>query len=271
MKKILVLCLALALFALYGCGNREVTEQTPPAEPAVEQTPAPEQTAPPAPAETTAPELAETEEPVETYSIDFAGLELKYPVKWKDAVTVDISEDKAAFACDDTQLFDLLANSDEGYVLGTVCGEEYTVLSIFDYNISDAENEDLLLMQEDMNVILQNLMADYEFVLGEAIEQEDTSTIDIETSVVTLKYPAKWKDAVSVKVSEEKVSFVNNKTPLFDLVFSEGDGFLLGIYNGTPIFVVDYPVKTDEQAAMQEDVNVILQYLMEDPNFDINA
>ena len=45
---------------------------------------------------------------------------------------------------------------------------------------------------------------------------------------------------------------------------------LLGTYKDTPIYIVDYPVETDEQAAMQEDVNVILQYLMEDPKFTIN-
>ena len=271
MKKILICCMAFIVLALPGCGNRETSEQPAPAEPAIEQTPAPEQTTPPTPEETAAPEPVETEEPVETYSIDFAGLELKYPVKWKDAVTVSVSGNKAAFSCDDTPLFDLLANSDEGYVLGTVCGEEYTLLSIVSYEIADTENTDLLVMQEDENIILQNLMVDYEFAVGEKLEKEDTSTIDIETSVVTLKYPAKWKEAVSVKVSEEKVSFVNYKTPLFDLVFSEGDGYLLGTYNGTPISIVDYPVKTDEQAAMQEDVNVILQHLMEDPNFIINA
>lgn len=262
MKKNLIVCLTVAMLLLAGCGNTQTAEQPAPAEPtAAAETPAPTPEEAPAP----------TEEPIETYVIDFAGLQLKYPEQWKDKVTVTVSDNKAAFACGDIALFDLLADSDEGYVLGTVCEDEYTVLSIVSYDIADTENTDVFAMQEDLNVILQNLMNDYEFVVGEAVEKEDTSTFDIETSVVTMKYPAKWQGVVTVDVSEEKVSFSNNWTPLFDLVFSECDGFLLGTYNNTPIYIVDYPVNSDEQAAMQEDVNVILQYLMEDPNFIINA
>ena len=273
MKKILILCLTLAILVLSGCGNTQAAEQPIPVEPTPQQAPAEPTAAPetPAPEETPAPVPVETEEPIETYAIDFAGLQLKYPEKWKDKVTVTVSDNKAAFVCGDVPLFDLLANSDEGYVLGTVCADEYTVLSVVSYDIADTENADLFAMQEDMNVILQNLMTDYEFVVGEAVEKIDDSTVDIETSVTTLKYPARWKDTVTANVTENGVSFVNYGTSLFDLVFTECDGFLLGTYNDTPIYIVDYPVYSDEQAAMQEDVNVILQHLMEDPNFIINA
>ena len=85
-----------------------------------------------------------------------------------------------------------------------------------------------------------------------------------------MKYPAKWQDKVEISVSDEGVKFSASGVPLFDLVFAEGDGFLLGTYNGTPIYIVDYPVETEEMLAMQEDVNVILQYLIEDSNFKIN-
>lgn len=264
MKKTFILCMSLIILVLSGCGNT-VSASQPASSVPVSQTPAVEPTTEP----TYAP--VPTEEPVETYIIDFAGLQLKYPVKWRESVSVTVTDNKASFACGEVPLFDLLANSDEGYVLGTVCGEEYTVLSIQSYDIENTDNVDLYAMEEDVNVIIDNLIKDYDFVVGVAVDNEDSSIFDIETSVVTMKYPAKWQGIVTVDVSEEKVSFSNNGTPLFDLVFSECDGFLLGAYSGTPIYIVDYPVTTDEQAAMQEDVNVILQYLMEDSNFVINA
>ncbi|MBR6051869.1 MAG: hypothetical protein IKP68_11815, partial [Clostridia bacterium] len=85
----------------------------------------------------------------------------------------------------------------------------------------------------------------------------------------TMKYPAKWKDKVTVTVTSDRVAFVNNGTPLFDLVFSDEEGYLLGTYSGTPISIVDYHVTTDEQVAMQKDVNVILGFLFNDPNFEM--
>ena len=45
------------------------------------------------------------------------------------------------------------------------------------------------------------------------------------------------------------------------------EGYHAGEYNGTPVYIVDYKTKTDEQAVMQEDINVILQHLSEDPAF----
>ena len=84
-----------------------------------------------------------------------------------------------------------------------------------------------------------------------------------------MKYPAKWREDVQIDVSDDGVRFSNNGTALFDLLFHECDGYLLGSYNGTPIYIIDYPVDDAEQANMQEDVNVILQYLMDDPSFQI--
>ena len=113
-------------------------------------------------------------------------------------------------------------------------------------------------------------MNDYTFVVGDALEKEDSSTLDISTSIVTMKYPSKWREKVQIEVEDNGVKFSNNGTMLFDLMFIECDGYLLGTYSGTPIYIVDYSVNNDEQAIMQEDVNVILQYLMEDKNFIIN-
>lgn len=203
-----------------------------------------------------------------TFSILVCGLTLKYPLKWQDKVSVTTSENRVCFAYGDTKLFDLTFNTDEGDILGTVEGEEYTVIRMVSYSF-ETENQELYAMQEDVNVILQNLMNDYTFVVGEALEKEDNSTFGIKTSVVTMKYPTKWQEKVQIEVTDNGVKFSNNGTPLFDLMFVECNGYLLGTYNGTPIYIVDYKVENDEQAIMQEDVNVILQHLMEDKNFVI--
>ena len=94
---------------------------------------------------------------------------------------------------------------------------------------------------------------------------------DIPTDLVTLSYPERWKDKVEIKVEGKKVSFVNGDTPLFDLCFEECDGYLLGTYDGTPIYIIEYPVETEEQIAMQQDVNVIIDHLCQDAKFVINA
>ena len=158
-------------------------------------------------------------------------------------------------------------------LMGTLVGEtENTVLymNIPELDKSSENYAEYCTYQEAVNTIMGHLTKDYTFHINELVEVEDNSTTDIRTDVVTLKYPAKWKDAVQTEITETGVKFSNNGTPLFDLIFSECDGYLLGTYKDTPIYIVDYPVETDEQAAMQEDVNVILQYLMEDPKFTIN-
>lgn len=214
------------------------------------------------------------EEPVDdlekpTYVIEAGGLELKYSEKWKDKVTVTVTEDRAAFACGETQLFDLVFNSEEGIVLGTVRGEKNTVISVVDYEL-EQDDPELIEMQEDVNVILRNLARDYDFVADEAITDDTTATFDIETSVTTLKYPARWRNKVSVDVTKQGVTFTSGETRLFALMFTDvKGGYLLGTYDGTPIYIIDYPITTDEESKMQQDVNVILQNLQQDSNFKI--
>ena len=210
----------------------------------------------------------ESKEP--TYTISAGGLELKYPKKWQSKVTVTTEEDRVCFSCGETKLFDLTFNTEEGYVLGTVKGEEYTVIRVIDY-LFESGNEELSAMQEDVNVLLNHLAKDYDFEVGVALEREDTSVFDIETPLVTLKYPAKWQDTVQTEVSEDGVRFSTEGTPLFDLLFTECDGFLLGLYRDTPIYIVEHPTNTDEQSDMIDDVNVILQHLMEDSYFVISG
>lgn len=204
-----------------------------------------------------------------TFVIEAAGLKLRYPSRWQELVSIDVDTDTAAFRFGDEKLFTLYFNRPEqGNVLGTVCGDENIVITIADYEVSDAQ---AVSMQEDVNVILQHLMEDYDFAAGEAVVKESGDVFAIETPVTTLYYPAKWQDAVTVAVSDTKVSFTYGDERLFDLVFAETEnGYLLGTYDGTPIYVVDYEASSDEAVAMQEDVNVILQYLIEDDHFLLN-
>lgn len=99
---------------------------------------------------------------------------------------------------------------------------------------------------------------------------ESTDTYDIKTKVTTLKYAAEWKDKVKTTVTDTKVSFKVDNTPIFDIVFEKCDGYLLGTYKGTPIYIVEYPVEGYEQARMVEDINVILENLLKDKNFVVN-
>ena len=202
----------------------------------------------------------------DTYVIEAGGLQLKYPAKWKDKVKVELSGNKAAFTRGDDKIFDILFNSDEGNVLGTVKGDKNTVISVVDYKIKEDDAE-LSEMIADLNVIINNLAADYDFALGERIVDEDNSTFEIETPVVTLKYPAKWKDKVTYDITDKGVMFSSGGKKVFDLMFVEGDGYLLGTYNDTPIYVVDYPVTEKDMIDMQADINVILKNLREDSNF----
>ena len=205
----------------------------------------------------------------ETYNVEAGGLNLKCPAEWKDTVTVDASAEKMTVSVGETKLFDLLFNSEEGNVLGTVKGDTYTVLSVVWYPVKD-EDTDLAKIQMDMNVILQNLEKDYDFAEGEALSKEDGVTFGIETSVVTLQYPLKWKDKVTVDVADDMVSFSDGDTKLFDLIFKkDSDGYLLGTYKDTPIYVKDYKVESEDDIAMQAAVNVIIEQLQKDSNFQI--
>ena len=174
---------------------------------------------------------------------------------------------------DKTKLYSILFGGQGDLLLGTIPGEiENTVLYVDISKLDEAsENfESNAALQESINNIIEKLVSDYDFVVNETVISQNNETFDIKTSVVTLKYPLKWKNKVDIKATDKKVEFSYYKTKLFDLVFSPGEGYLLGTYKETPIYVINYPVTTDEQSAMQEDVNVILENLLKDKNFVIN-
>lgn len=176
-------------------------------------------------------------------------------------------------ANDGTELFELVFNGTADILMGTLVGETENTVIYMNIPKLDEKNENFEVYfgyQEAVNTVMNHLADDYDFRINEVVEVENTATMDIEAAV-TLKYPEKWKESVQTEITADGVRFVNNGTPLFDLMFIECDGYLLGTYKDTPIYIVEYPVANDEQAAMQEDVNVIIGHLLEDPNFALNG
>lgn len=218
----------------------------------------------------------QTEEKLVTISTPFAKLKVtedfnknvSHKAESKDPYILVFSTKE-----DNQELFSLIFNGEGSTLMGTLIGEKentviYMNMAELDKN---AENyEKYLAYQEGINDILNGLIDDYNFVVNEVVQNEDDATFDIKTPVVTMKYPKKWKEKVQIDITEDGVKFSNDGTSLFDLMFIGCDGYLLGKYKETPIYIVSYTVETDEQAAMQEDVNVILQYLMEDANFVVS-
>lgn len=220
----------------------------------------------------------------ETCPIETRYCVLRYPERWKEQVQVTIEEQgvyTVKFSADGVALFDLAFGGGDGYVLGTLKLDEGNVpvrITSYEVEFESEQYDTYCAMQEDVNVILNGLWTEYEFADGVLIEDVDDSVFGIETSVGTLYYPEKWKDQVTVDVSDSAVKFSANGIQLFDLLFGDGEGYLLGTYNGTEIRVVSYEIEQEglsEQElndlwAMQEDVNVILQHLMEDTGFAIS-
>lgn len=170
---------------------------------------------------------------------------------------------------DQTELFTLYFGGETGDVLGTLMLEGQNIViyvSFAELDETDVNFKQNSRYQEEINTIVGYLVEDG-FAAGEAVEYEDTSVFDIKTPVVTLKYPNKWKDKVQVEVSEEKVQFYYNDRLMFEMCFFECDGYILGWYKDTPMYMVHYGPESDEEELMQEDINVIIEHLNEDPDF----
>ena len=214
----------------------------------------------------------ETEEVITLYEIKTDYAVLKYPDKYKDSVDVKIDNGDpytVTFSSDDVVLFTLGFNGGKGDVIGTIISDSGNTVLRVDQPVLDKsmENYDTYFsMQEDLGYIVTNLSKDYKFVAGE-IEDDNVEVYEIECEYATLSYPVKWKDKVDVESVENGVRFSSGGTPLFDILFGSDKGILVGTYDGQEVRVVDYPVKDAELAAMQEDINVILDHLAADEKF----
>ena len=223
------------------------------------------------------PEFVKLVEDKDTFLIDLDFVKLRYPNNLKDSVTITGAEKHAStdkfslsFSAGDTKLFELYFNDEQESLLGTLPLENNPVIIYVKTFPLGTESIDLLEKQESLNVIIQGLISDYGFLPGEIEQEEDNTVYEIKTAVVSLFYPNKWKDRVTVTEKDKTVSFTDGTKPLFDLRFEECDGYLLGTYDGTPIYMVEYPVENEDQMAMQQDVNVIINHLREDKKFQMN-
>lgn len=224
------------------------------------------------------------------YSIETPFAVLRAPAEFETEVKTDVLSQKPyvlAFSTkDDVALFQIHVNEETNDLLGTLKTEKGTDVlyaSFAKIDVNDEQYEQYTKYQLGISTIIENLTKDYGFLANELPADSTTDTFDIETSVVTLKYPSKWKDLVSIEVKDSAVHFTYQDEKLFDLVLSEAENidgaYLLGTYDGTPIYIVSYSVdeskfSEDELSnynAMQANVNVILENLKKEEKFIING
>lgn len=298
---LLILTFVLPVFTACSVDGDEVTDSNiqNPTQPAITLEPPRDTTAALTTGETepikvttepSEPAVTETEEPVEEetlYTIKTEYCDLKFPEKWQpfvNALSVEEDPYTVAFSyLDGTRLFDIVFGYTAGTFLGTIKSNRGTVPVYYVGYELDKENVgyyDQLGIQDSANVIFQNLKLDYEYSEGYAYEDpanaEYGEVFAIPTSFATLYYPKKWEDAVTVSVEDKTASFSYGDTAIFDILFKECDGAFLGTYAGTPVYAISYDVDSDaftaEQyrdiCAMQDDINVILEYLKKDDKFE---
>ena len=255
MKRILAVLLAglMMLCVMSGCSD-EKTDSTPDE------------------ADSNYSEEPETEEPLTLYEIKTDYAVLKFPEKYKDDVEVKIDNGDpytVSFLSGDTLLFALGFNGGKGDVVGTIIGDSSNTVVRVDLPTLDkkAKNYDKLFeIQEQLGIILTGLTENYTFVAGE-VPEEDVAVYEIPTPVVNLYYPEKWKNNVTVDIVDNTAKFSSSGTPLFDIVFGDGKGNLVGKYDGKEVRIVDYPLEDEKLSDMQQDVNVILDYLKKDSKY----
>lgn len=224
------------------------------------------------------------------YSIETPFAVLRAPAEFETEVKTDVLSQKPyvlAFSTkDDVALFQIHVNEETNDLLGTLKTEKGTDVlyaSFAKIDVNDEQYEQYTKYQLGISTIIENLTKDYGFLANELPADSKTDTFDIETSVVTLKYPLKWKDLVNIEVTDSAVHFTYQDEKLFDMVFFEAENtdgaYLLGTYDETPIYIVSYSVDessfSEEELsnynAMQANVNVILENLEKEEKFEING
>lgn len=205
---------------------------------------------------------------------------LKYPNKWGDKFSTKIENTgvyTVEFLYGDTPVFALTFNGGEGSPLGTIIVEESHIVIRVDAYPHDQkdENYDIYrVMQEDINTMVDHLKKDYQFVT-DIIEDASDEVFEIKTPVVSLFYPKKWEDKITVDTDENTVRFSYEQISLFDISFGGDNGEVIGSYKDIPVLldehIIDKDAVTDEQfktmSAMKEDINVIIEYLRKDSEF----
>ena len=260
----------ISVIANGGSGTKKVDKEDPEATEATETV------------EATEPPFVQLVDEADTYQIDLGFAKLRFPNAYKDTIKIEGVKEyqysdgfvlKFTAADNGVKLYDLYFNQQKDDILGTLTTDAgYTYIYV-ESNALDPDDVEHIAMQETINVIISGMINDYEFATNEILTEDfdNSEVFAIETDVVTLYYPTRWQDKVEIKVEGNTVSFKSGDKNIFDLRFEECDGYLLGTYDGTPIYMVEYPVSSDEESAIQQDVNIIIQHLMEDEKFEINA
>ncbi len=186
------------------------------------------------------------------------GFTLRLPEFFSEGVTYRADDSGVYFEKDGVKLFDILFDSEEGDPAGTVVRDgENVKISVVQYSPEGA-GDDYLAVQEGLNEVIANLKEDY----PEAVP--DDGIYEIDTPFGKLSYPAEWKDTVSVVSEGAAVRFSTNYgVGLFDLYFDGSNGQVVGYIGDAPLSLVVHDVTTDDEYAMQEGVNVILDGLEE--------
>lgn len=99
--------------------------------------------------------------------------------------------------------------------------------------------------------------------------------MEIVSDMTNLYYPEKWHSSVDIVETDNVVSFNSKGTKLFDFIFGDTEGSLLGYYDGVEVRIVSYDIPEEDYTEdeylilreMQEDIDIVIEHLMEDENF----
>ena len=230
--------------------------------------------------------IAQAVEEGETTVVSTPYAELKVPEVFQGVVANEVTNTEPytvtfKASADDTELFSVIFGGKGDILLGTLLGEEENTVVYTNIPELDSENEhytEYRIYQDGINTILNNLEADYNFAVNLIVEPEDNETFTIKAGGMALYYPARWQDTIETAVTDNGVSFSGNGVKLFDLSFTESENAIFfGTYQQTPIYIVSYEIDETQYTEaeygtlrmMQEDIDVILDRLMSDPNFTL--
>lgn len=153
-------------------------------------------------------------------------------------------------------------------------------------NLSVSEIDRLVKTQGDL---LDEIVANFPYVEisnQTKIEEFDETYINIDTPYVQLLYPKKWENYLETRINEKNsltVTFYcklpnREKIEMFTYTFGGKDGILIGKLNQTEIrvsinnnYVIDEwkPEEKEIFYAMQEDMNIIIDTLLNKDGFQI--
>lgn len=226
---------------------------------------------------------------------------LYYPQKWKEYLTVEITNEErtvcfyARTGEKTAHLFDVFFGEETGGYLGTIQNEdaENVNVSMLVYELNEEEwtqeeKQFLDSMQEDANWLIQNLPETLIQIPQEQAKYSSSLQSDIcmETAYCVLKFPGKWKNQVDFQIQEGTPYGVTVygcvedqlQYPLFTICFdaeAENPMFWMmteeGIRAGVTIQTYEIPWSTgwtedmiNNLYAMQEEANYVLEKLMQE-------